>query len=328
MLLRCYGMVIRKASPETDQEARSLLQKAVRRGNAAVASATFRYLATTKGDLTWLRARLGVIAYEEAWPCGGQLTFSKSPEDLCQEYQSLALARKSKDAAGLGALAYALSKGDTSVMRGDESDWPLRVVARALDEKAKFAEWIRGLPVSAEPARLRVVEGALTSARKAGWAWDKAFAYAGALLATQELLPPCDAAATDSGEDVASFPFWVAIDRHTQSGKEAIRKAAEACDVPARTATWISFYFESAVCVNEAPSLWWTRERAWRLSKLGLLESDAERVWRSGLRETLAELVRDDAEALRGRVAPFVEADGLVCGSRRSKETAEQLELF
>ena len=70
-------MVIRKASPDTDQVARSLLQKAVRRGSASVAVATFRYLVAERDELQWLRGRLAVMTVEEAWPYVAQVIFGR-----------------------------------------------------------------------------------------------------------------------------------------------------------------------------------------------------------------------------------------------------------
>ena len=137
-------MVIRKASLNTDQVARSLLQKAVRRGNATIAKATFRYLVSERDEFDWVRSRLAVITFEEAWPYGMSVTFGRSETEILGHYTALCTCAKNKDAAGLGSLAYALSEGDESVLAGDPDDRQIRVIAKAIKERDKFMEWITG----------------------------------------------------------------------------------------------------------------------------------------------------------------------------------------
>ena len=298
-------MVMRRAGADTDQAARSLLQKAIRRGRADIATAVFRFLATNKTEFNWMRSRLAVFTFEEAWPYGRHVTFSKAEDENLRHILALCSLQKNKDAAGLGSLAYALTEGNDSVLRDDDDDWYVRVVARALGDKDKFRAWARDEALHLDPDQALVVSKAIEGSKKAGWPWDKAFTYAAALLAIKYPVPglvDAPLSATDP------FPFWVAIDKHTQQGKEAIRRAAKNLGIPANSALWLSFYFESATCQSLAPSPWWDRERSWRLGKLGLSEVDGRDAW--GQLRTLVEgYLGPDAEALSERVLAPPERD-------------------
>lgn len=291
-------MVMRRASEVTDQIARSLLQKAIRRGCKDVATATFWHLAKDKEEFKWLRSRLAVFTFEEAWPYGLHVGFDRSEAVNLRHIISLCSAEKHKDAAGLGSLAYAYSEGDETTLQDDEGDWYIRVVARALQEKDKFREWAKNQSQNLAPERARLVLNAIEGSKKAGWPWDKAFTYAAALLAIKHPIPSIRDV---QGMSKDAFPFWIAIDKHTQDGKETIRKAAQELCIPSNTALWLSFYYESAVCQSLAPSPWWERERKWRLGKLHLSDSEARTKWDS-LRQIVAELLTHKAAAIAERI--------------------------
>jgi hypothetical protein len=295
-------MVMRRASPDTDQITRSLLQKAVRRGNPFIAKAAFRYLTKEKSDFPWLRSRLAVMTFEEAWPYGRDVTFGRSESEIADHYTTLCVCEKNKDAAGLGSLAYALSEGDHSVLSGDEHDWYIRVVAKALVEKEKFSQWITSEAKKLSLEQFEIVEHALEGSRKAGWPWDKAFTYAAALLAVKYPVPELNRfEPTDK-----KFPFWVAIDKHTQRGKEVIRQVAKKQGIPANNALWLSFYCSSSICVNLVESPWWQRERKWRFSKLNMSENQANEVW-AELQIDIIQDLQDDANKLEDQIINFME---------------------
>ena len=289
---------MRKASADTDQAARSLLQKAIRRGRADTAEAAFRFVAPTRPEFDWMRSRLAVFTFEEAWPYGRAVTFSMSEDENLRHVLALCGVQKNKDAAGLGSLAYALSEGDTTVLEHDDGDWYIRVVARAIKQRDKFREWAHNEARKLETDRALLVANAIEGSKKASWPWDRAFTYAAALLAIKHAVPDPVAVPPPPADP---FPYWVALDKHTPQGKEAIRRVAHAASVPANTALWLSFYFESASCASLAPSPWWERERAWRLRKLGLSESDGRDLW-SELRAEVERHLAPEAEALRERV--------------------------
>src|SRR5262245_39638861 len=63
---------MRKPGADTHQECRSLLQKAVRRGDEGLVGMVTCHLEKA-GDAAWLRGRAAVITFEECWPLGGLL---------------------------------------------------------------------------------------------------------------------------------------------------------------------------------------------------------------------------------------------------------------
>jgi len=86
----------------TDQVMRSLLQKAVRRGNTEMVNSVLHYFIQTGQD-KWIRNRLAVITAEECWPYLNKVNYSS----LTYHYNQLTTAIKNKDAAGLGSVALA-----------------------------------------------------------------------------------------------------------------------------------------------------------------------------------------------------------------------------
>jgi hypothetical protein len=295
-------LVIRKASPATDQPARSLLQKAIRRADARVARAAFRYLQRDKQDLHWLRARLAVIVFEEAWPYGATVMFDKGSEATLGEYLTLCHHPKFKDAAGLGSLAYAFSEGDSTVLNEDEGDWYIRAIAKASQAKDQFWSWISSESSSADERVRALVQRAREGSRKAGWPWDKAFACAAALLALKQGVPVLESQVYPP--DV--FPYWVAIDKHTPRGKEVLRDLARERKLKVNTVLWLSFYLESGLAIGLVPSTWWEREKMWRFAKLGMSSQEASQMW-AALREDVKERLEPDAHALSKRIMNYME---------------------
>jgi hypothetical protein len=291
-------MVIRRANEDTDQIARSLLQKAIRRGCKEVATAAFWHLTKLRNDFKWIRSRLAVFTFEEVWPYGQCITFERSEAKTLHHIIALCSAQKNKDAAGLGALGYAYSEGDNTTLKGDEGDWYIRVVSKALQEKDKFRDWALSESLNLPQEQARLVSNAIDGSKKAGWPWDKAFTYAAALLAIKKPVPTLSDA---PGIEADKFPFWVAIDKHTKDGKEAIKIAAQELHIPANTALWLSFYFESAICQSLGPSPWWDRERSWRLNKLSLSETDARKRW-GQVRVCVKDLLAEKASFLAERI--------------------------
>ena len=309
-------MNFKKAGENTDQLARSLIQKAIRRNQPDIADATFHYLAKETTELRWLRNRLAVWTFEEAWPYGRKVSFGTDDTKNRHHIRELCSVIKNKDAAGLGSLAYALSEGDQSVLNGGEDDWFIGEVARSLEGKQylDYRERRKKESETKTQDQKDLVDGAISGSMKAGWPWDKAFAYAAGLLAIHDQVPNLNKIRAESDEP---FPFWIAIDKHTQPGKETIRRVAKEMSIPANTALWLSFYFESAVCSELSDSPWWEREKAWRMSKLGIGLEDAFITW-DKMRPIVKDYLTRDAEELRERVM----------ASPRVSCEASQLNLF
>ena len=134
--------------------------------------------------------------------------------------------------------------------------------------------------------------------RGGGWPWDRAFMLASAYLAVTGGVPTLSCAPSPAEQ----WPIWVALDKHTPEGKQAIADAAKAAGIPVQHALWSSFYFESALNNAADPSVWWAREIKWRLARLGLRYSEAQQLW-SHLRPLVAEKLRTPAMELQAHLA-------------------------
>lgn len=250
---------------------RSLLQKAVRRGSISATEKTVVHL-LLQGDEIWLRNRLGVIASEEAWQYISKINFSSSQELVIEQYLSLASVYKNKNAAGLGILAYELSKGDISCLQRSPEDRRIKIVAEAIKRPDDFWRWIEKL----NPNESIFIKNSKIGFNYAGWPWDKAFLIAAAYLYVcgdfEELI-----AHNSPGKN--SFPYWVAMDKHTAVGKCELETCASILKINKNTLGWIQFYLESSKCTCLKDSIWWTREKSWRFKSIGITEKRAETIW-------------------------------------------------
>lgn len=265
-------MFLKKRRASTDPRVRSLLQKAARRGHPEVVEQALERLHTS-GDKTWLRSRAIVITFEECWPLAASLSIDRELASKRAALLSVANAAKQKDAAGLGALAYAYQQGDHSMLDVVPERRILRIVSEALQRPKGFFKWVLG-----ESKAQRISEVIWSAERylsAATWQWDKACILAGAVLATIGDMPAIESARPISGE----FPYWVALDKHTPEGKVALNEVANQVNASYRQLIWASFYYESA-CVNRLlSSPWWEAEKIWRLRRAGLSPSGAEEIW-------------------------------------------------
>lgn len=258
-----------------DQVCRSLLQKAVRRGALSVVEKAVIHL-IQKGETTWLKNRLGVIAFEESWAYISRLQFTTSEDLLVKQYTGLAQSSKNKNAAGLGSLAYEFSRGvGTVLVKNDPANKHIKIVAEAIRRPEDFWAWVK--KIKSDSGTLGFLEKAEIGFKLAGWPWDKAFALASAYLF---ICGEVQEVTIHNSLDSTEFPFWVAIDKHTSAGKIALVKCAEKFDLNKTTLGWIQFYLESAKCENLQASFWWEREKAWRLASEGVGGGKAEIIWR------------------------------------------------
>lgn len=264
-------MFLKTPRPSTDQRVRSLLQKAARRGYEKTVEFALKRL-DLSGDKAWLRSRCVVITFEECWPLAGQLAVGRELSSRRAALLSVSRAAKNKDAAGLGALAYAYGEGDRTMLDCVPDQYLLKLVSEALKRPQEFFQWVTGQSKTKESTN--VIVNAQRYLPVATWQWDKACILAGALLATLHNIEAV------SGETTAdAFPYWVALDKHTPEGKEALGEVAKQLNEPYRQLIWASFYFESA-CVNRLlPSVWWEAEKNWRLRRAGLTANAARDLW-------------------------------------------------
>lgn len=263
---------MRRRTRTTHPACRSLLQKAVRRGDASIASTVLNHLAIA-GDGVWLKSRASVIVAEECWPLAVCLDPTIGLPHIDELLRRVSRATKMKDAAGLGSLAYALSQGDGTVLRGGPSDREIRVIMTATQRPNDFWAWAERQATQDQQSAL--VAATKRAFRRGGWPWDRAFMLSAAFLAVTSGIPTVEHASHTS----EPFPWWIALDKHTPEGKNAISAAAREAKVPVRNALWLSFYFESSLCNSLGDSPWWQRELTWRLSKLGLELDHAHEIW-------------------------------------------------
>src|SRR5579872_4450656 len=124
-------MFLKTPRASTDQRVRSLLQKAARRGYQNIVELAFTHLNRT-GDKTWLRSRAIVITFEESWPLAESLKVHQEASSKLSALLSVTTHSKQKDAAGLGALAYAYQEGDRSMLDCIPDQRMLKIVSEAM----------------------------------------------------------------------------------------------------------------------------------------------------------------------------------------------------
>lgn len=309
--------MMRRASPDTDQISRSLLQKAVRRGDVQVTQLVIKHI-IQNNDFDWLRKRLAVVTFEECWIYGSQVSYEKDEKIITFHYSNIAQSVKNKDAAGLGSLAYALSQGDTSVLSDSYEDKAIKIIAEAIKRPKDFWEWIKKQKVNERQER--IVESADKGFRKAGWPWDRAFAQSAAYLSVTTEIPQLTISQVNKNDN---FPFWVGIDKHTAQGKAAIRQAAKQIEFNANKALWLAFYFESAKCNVLQESLWWQKEVSWRMKKLELSLESGKLIWEK-LQPIVKRLLEEDAQQLEEKILKHNPNNNF----KSTSSTINQLPLF
>lgn len=260
-------------SKETHPACRSLIQKAVRRGDVSLTIKVASHLREI-GDANWLRRRAAVITFEECWPLGTEFDLTDDFANTVNALVRVAKSVKVKDATGLGTLAYILSTGNNSVLSGSPEDYHIKVVSEAIKRPKDFWEWV--VTKCSQEEQHALVKSAQKAHRRGGWPWDKAFMQAAAYIAITEGLP---AVRTAKRKKLKEFPLWIALDKHTPQGKQGLREAAKNIGIPWYQLFWVSFYFESAITNEEADSYWWSREVRWRLHSVGLDVEKARVLW-------------------------------------------------
>lgn len=287
--------IMKKVSPETDQIIRSLLQKAIRRGDYELTKKTIAYILKIH-DFQWMRKRLPVITFEECWPYGLKVAFDNNKNIIIKHYLNLAKTSKNKNASGLGSLAYALSQGDESVYQKDGKNKCIKIVSEAIKRPNDF--WIWAYRQNLSTNQRILIENAEKGFKKAGWPWDKAFALAAAYLAITDDIPEIGYTKIISNQ---AFPLWVSIDKHTKEGKLAIQEAAKQNGVNTNKALWLSFYFEGAKCNQIENSPWWTREIKWKMKKLQLDFDQGKEIWEK-ISPVIREILSDHVKKLENKL--------------------------
>lgn len=266
---------------------RSLLQKAVRRGFSEIAKKTAVVISRC-GDGPWLDTRISIIVFEECWPLSAKLATCNNKMKVLDV---AAYSKKNKNAAGLGSLAFAVESGDPTPLHLFPTDDALKIVAAGLRRPNDFFGWIEKLTTNKN--QCDIIAAARNYIGRASWAWDKAFMIAASYLC---IFDASEYAAGAPKEVDIDFPYWIAVDRHTPQGRNAMHKISREMHVDYTVLSWASFYFESArvneICGSE--NTWFRRELDWRLYKNGVVEKEMHDIWLSCI-NLYKEIVLDDA---------------------------------
>lgn len=293
---------------------RSLLQKAVRRGDTDLTEKIVIYL-LNNDDLEWLRKRLAAVTFEETWPYGLQVSYDRNAQTLINHYINIAKLVKNKEAAGLGSFAYELSTDSKSFLNviTKEDYKHIKIVSEAVKRPNDFWDW--ALKTTKDNhQKSTFIANSLDSFKKASWMWDKAFVIAAAYLAINNDIPKL----IDS-EIKIDCPYWVGIDKHTQTGKQAIRKAAQQLYIDPDKAGTISFYLEGAICNQLQDSYWWNKEFNWKMSMINLEINQAQEIWNK-LKVKISAILAPESEII-GKALNNIKLD-------EKFDTKEQLGLF
>lgn len=272
---------------DTEALYRSLLQKAVRRGHVDLVYTTSCLLESLSSrQKNWYRTRTAIITFEECWPLGSELIFNRKFHSKVAALIKVAKSLKSRDASGLGYLAFALYEGDPSTFDGTPEDKHLRIIANAIERPDDFWHWIAAQKI---PEKRSVLVQNAARFKDEGSPRDKAVLQAAAYLAVTSHPPACQ----ELGLSDENFPYWVAFDRHTTEGKLVLRDVARDLHIPLPQLEWTCFYFEGARTNGEMPSKWWDRHCQWRFKKAGLPAEEAHLLWNPAKSQVIESLSRE-----------------------------------
>jgi hypothetical protein len=270
---------------KTEKRYRSLLQKAVRRGNVELVFTTSAFLESLGSkDKNWYRTQTASITFEECWPLGAELIFNRKFHSKLAALVRVARSIKARDATGLGYLAYRLCQGDRSVLDAGADDKAIKIVANAIQRPDDFWQWVAGQKTS---DRQKILIKNAIRFEKSGLPHDKAVIQAAAYLTLTGDFPPLN---EETPLDL-KFPFWIAFDGHTHEGRQALRDIARDLHIALPQLEWAFFYFEGALTNGEIPSKWWDRHCRWHFQKIDLPAEEAHLLWdpaRIQLEEALA----------------------------------------
>jgi hypothetical protein len=274
-----------------DPRFRSLLHKAVRRGSVDLVLTTSALLKNFGSkEKRWYTGRAAILTFEECWPLGAELVFKRRYHSKVAALVKVTLAYKTKDAAGLGSLGYALSKGDRSVLTGLPDDKLIRLIANALKRPNDFWDWIGS---RAKTDNQTILLENATRIKNTGFPWEKAFFLAGAYLGIVEGIPDIK----QSKPSDTPFPYWIVLDQQTPQGRRVLRDIARDLHIQLPQLIWTSFYFEGSVTNSSVPSKWWQMACDWRFRKVGLRPEEAHLLWKPAKIQVM-EALADDSRQL------------------------------
>jgi hypothetical protein len=267
------AVAMKASRSKTERRYRSLLQKAVRRGNVDLVFTTSAFLESLgSADKNWYLNQTAIITFEECWPLGTELIFNKKFHSKVAALIRVTRSAKARDATGLGYLAYALSRGDTSVLDDTAGDKAIKIVADAIRRPDDFWQWVTWQKTAA--AEKNLIDNAARF-KKAGMPHDRAVIQTAAYLAVTGQLGRIEAGQPSDPK----FPYWIVFDNHTPEGRRALRDIARDLHISPSRLEWTYFYFEGAVANGEIFSKWWDRYCQWHFKKIELPIDEAHLLW-------------------------------------------------
>ena len=261
---------------------RSLLQKGVRRGDPELVEKVFDYL-IKDGDLSWVKQRLSVITAEECWPLLFEISDKSNIRKVKDMFLRVTESEKYKGAAGIASYASRVAdKGHSQKVYGTKQEKELvQITAEFILKPEDYWEKLKSKAKKENKEHLYFTVKELS--KSASFETDKAMFFVAGLLAVNFGIPKITIPNKISPQE--EFPYWIAIDKHTELGRVLIREFAmnhkdytsfEGMEFYLKK---YQFYFEGSK-VNHLAD-----ERLWKLNVLSDLvrmkrtESDAEEEW-------------------------------------------------
>lgn len=282
---------------------RSLLQKAARRGyvNLVLTLSTYIRLSGPAAK-RWFTQQTALTTFRACWPLGATFRVKRVFPSKVAAMVNATRSVKNQDAAGLGAMAYALAKGDRSVLNavhpdGDTGGNPdrnpdvikdreqareVKLIASAIERPKDFWTWIDTQDPSGQTT-------AVQRFKNIGSPFDRAVIQAAAFLLTKP--EPPEIFQAEPADD--RFPYWVVFDHHVRQGREALAQISRDLHIPVSQLKWMLFYYEGSLTQKRIKSLWWDRYCAWRFKKAGISTDQARLMWPSARPQLVATLTED-----------------------------------
>jgi hypothetical protein len=278
-----------------DDRYRSLLQKAVRRGNVdLIFTASALLKKTGLQTKSWYDNQTAIITFEECWPLGSELQLKKTFHSKVATLIRAACSQKARAATGLGYLAYSLAEGDPTVLDATAGDKIVKIIANAVQRPESFWDWVASQSVS---DRQRQLIRNAKHYKNAGSPRDRTVVQAAAYLAATGEIPVLD----NPGSTDQNFPYWIVFDRHTVEGRRVLNDIARDLHLPLAQLEWASFFFEGSTTFNELPSSWWNRHSEWHFRKVGLPRAEAHLVW-DPVRQQVMDALAEESRKLQSEL--------------------------
>ena len=272
-----------KISDQIDPRYRSLLQKAARRGHVNLVLTISTHIGLSGPTAKrWFKQQATVTTFRVCWPLVSELNFTRRFPSRVAAMINVTRSVKSQDAAGLGAMAYALYSGDRTVLNATPPDREVKIVASAIERPDDFWAWIEDQDSSGRATAIRRF-------RNIGNNFDRTIIKSAAYLAT--VTEPQDVFRAESLDD--RFSYWVAFDHHVRQGQEALAQISRDLHIPLPQLIWLFFYFEGSRTQKLISSVWWDRYCRWRFKKVGMTPEQAHLMWQSALPQLIAALTED-----------------------------------